>query len=232
MLDSQGNIANASHMSDSSLPSGYSIIANTSTQKFGIRKTRKQNTDTQFIDINRDFNDTDGFITEEAQYVRDVYVAEKPDMVIDLHQDLNSGSQNMKCGFCSLGTSLVYLQDMADIQTKLFSLIDKAGYDTDNYVNRTFVNKQQYTYAWGSKPIDETEYTGEADDGVWKNYASGASSNTLHADCAVRYSFTFETDEYCRKINGYSANNRIAMEYGYLFLSNFLKYIFNVLEMK
>lgn len=229
MLDGNGNVAQVGTSNNATqLPSGYSVIENTSEIKSGLRKTRSTNDETIYIDINRDFVDGTKFQTEEAQYIRDVFIEEKPDMVIDFHQDFNDGSSNKKCGFVSNGYSVVYDDEWQEIRRKSSVCIDKANYITDVFINKGFADRKQFSFVWGGK---ENIITGEST-GVWKNYASGGTGNTEHQDCASKFAFTFETDTYCILIDGTNtANNQIAKNYGYLYMTNFLKYIFDVFNM-
>lgn len=223
--------------------SSYTIVKNTDGNGYwyGIRRTLKNAENNYLVDINRDFTDEGAtvsnsttctrFLTTEAQYIRDIYIAEKPDMVIDFHQDLNSGQSDGKCGFINCGPSNVQaIRDkLLECRRKAFIQINKAGFKTDNKYR---VGTEQYSYTWGGIYPESQEDWATAHESNWHNYASGGSGNILHTDCAVRYSFTAETDVYCKKLNGTNTpNNKTAKQYGYEFMTNFLSYIFDVFDM-
>lgn len=242
LLDGSNN-QNYSNMGSSSTPSGFSIVENSDSYYYGIRKTRNVSSENSWTDINRDFDDSDGFTSEEAKYIRDVYIEEKPDMVIDFHQDLNSKpsidtsptSSNAKCGFINFGPSNVQeIRDkLIECRRKAFTQINKANYATDCYVNKYFANKTgQFSYTWGGIYPDSQSEWSTTHEHNWHNYASGGSGNSLHQDCAVRYSFTAETDVFCKMIGGSGRpNNAISNAYGYIYMTNFLSRIFDVFDM-
>ena len=122
----------------------------------------------------------------------------------------------------------ILINEWQQIRRKTSVCIDKANYLTDTRINRGFADRKQFSFVWGSK----TNTTTGTSDGVWKNYAMGGVGNVEHRDDAAKYAFTFETDIYCVMIDGTNTvNNLVAKQYGYTYMTNFLKYIFDVFDM-
>ncbi len=192
--------SNPTYPGGGELPSGYSVVDNKSGYNAGIRRNR------EMIDINRDFSDAEytsssdtlGFVTEEARYVRDVFLAESPDMGFDLHQ---SGSDTSP-GFCSFGVvspQVLPADEFAELKPQLYSIIDQGNRLCDAAIQSFYglPYGHQFSHVWNGT----TSHT-------LRNYMSGYSSsgvgNADHKDTAVKYSFCIETDRRCSELGGNS----------------------------
>lgn len=200
------------------LPSGYSVANNKSGYNAGIRRNR------EMIDINRDFSDaqytsggdTLGFVTEEARYVRDTFIAESPDMGFDLHQ---SGTDTSP-GFCSFGLvspQVLPADEFAVLKTQLYTVIDQGNRLCDAAIQSFYdlPYGHQFSHVWNGT----TSHT-------LRNYMSGYSSsgvgNADYKDKAVKYSFCIETDRRCSELGGNSWNGEQSKIFGSTYVNAIL----------
>ena len=146
------------------------------------------------ININRDYNDTTGFETEEAQYVRDVVISKDFRFALDMHQDPDDGktSGDPRCGFISMNLKRsTETQDEYDkLHDTFCRFISLAGANTDAKmcVENELDNQGQTNFIWDSS---------NASGNTFKNYAAGTVGNTQHTDKAIKLVATFETSTVC-----------------------------------
>lgn len=198
------------------IPEGYHIEQNTDSVSIGLRMNISH------ININRDFSDAGGFVTEEAQFIRDIFIEETPDLCIDFHQDWNDHSGNA-VGFVAPGKSSVKTQEeYEEIKRQVYKRIDKVGMKTDSFVNKHLnLTDKQLTYCWQLIPGNTATH-------YFSGYAQGTSGNTLHQDIAVDYSLILETDVYGYKIGGSDRWNSKVKLYTYELMKNFIQSIVSV----
>lgn len=217
---------NPTYPGGGTLPSGYSVANNNSGYNAGIRRNR------EMIDINRDFSDaqytsssdTLGFVTEEARYVRDVFLAENPDMGFDLHQ---SGSDTSP-GFCSFGVvspQVLPADEFAELKPQLYTVIDQGNRLCDAAIQDFYdlPYGHQLSHVWNGT----TTHT-------LRNYMSGYSSsgvgNADHKDKAVKYSFCIETDRRCSEIGGNSWHGEQSKIFGCTYVNSILCTVTDILN--
>lgn len=146
------------------------------------------------ININRDYNDSTGFQTEEAQYVRDVLISKQFRFALDMHQDPDDGdkSGDPRCGFVSMNPKRA--TETQDEFNKLHNMfcrfISLAGANTDAKmcVENGLENQGQTNFIW---------YGPGTTSNIFRNYASGTGGNTQHTDRAIKLVATFETSTVC-----------------------------------
>ena len=149
----------------------------------------------QDININRDYDDSEGFVTTEAQYVRDVFLAGNFDLALDFHQDPDDGktSGDNRCGFVSMHAKREFdTQDDYDALKKAFcEAVTAAGSRTDASMcieSSATDENVQTNFIWQSTS-NSAKY--------FRNYVAGEGGNTQHTDHYVKLSMTFETSTVC-----------------------------------
>jgi len=201
----------------------YVIEENNSTNKFngGIRQNKDG------IDINRDFSDVAytsggtslGFVTEEAQYLRSVYLSDVFDLSLDMHQHYNE--DDSICGYASPSQAVT-----GDMLTKMRMAINCAGFDTD-VAARLSSNKTAYyqtSYIWNG-----------TNNCTFNNYVAGYShdgiGNTSHADHPVQVPAVGESGARCSYYSGVNTSfNSVANAFGMTYFWNLLQKLVNLLE--
>lgn len=186
-IDENGNpVVDNTHYTGTTLDSPYTIVENDYSRNFGLRRNGKG------IDPNRDFDDTSGFKTEEAQYARDLFISVSPLIAIDLHQDWND-SAGGTCGFLSSTFKNGTSEDVVKSVYAMVTELAKVDIDVCEYYNLPY---KQISHIWASS---SNAYTA-------KNYYSGQSynggGNINHQASAAIISQTLESDTYCKLIGG------------------------------
>ena len=194
-------------------PEGYNLMLNSAQNQYngGVRFNSSG------YDCNRDFSDSDytfngkvyGFKTAEAQFVKNVFLSEKFDIVVDFHQ----AHMNNLCGFVSFANSTT-----AELGKEIYSIIAKVGAKTDRAMCAAYdkTNGTQTSYPW-SGTVSAT----------FRNYSGGFSydgrGNTEHTDKSAKYALCLETSTACTFYSDTTKPyTKAANDYGNTFTDNFL----------
>lgn len=161
---------------------------------YGFSQTVRTRNNRDDVNINRDYNDTSGFVTEEARYVRDVFISKQFTKCFDMHQDplVGKSSGDLRCGFISMNDRgpATTESEYNELYRRFCKAMIKAGSITDANIAYAFgLSKYaQTTFLW--KSSNEGEDT-------FKNYAAGLVGNTAHTDKAASLVAVFESSGAC-----------------------------------
>lgn len=182
------------------------------------------------IDINRDFSDTPytyyertyGFVSAEAQAIRDLYRANTFVFYLDVHQ-ADFSSDTPRCGFCSC---INEQPDRLNDYKKLWRAIDRAGAAATIWVksdNDTIKTNAQIAYGWGDvdNPPLGADTTASATTYIRGNThwnTSAQNPDPVFATCCV------ETNQRCNLISGSDTDfNKVAMTFGAVYVQSLIK---------
>ena len=196
----------------------YEIVENTDENGFyaGIR----QNADG--MDINRDFSDVEytnggktwGFVTEEAQYIKNVYLSDQYYASIDMHQHYNS--EITICGYAALSRKIAAGEERDALREKIANACMSADEAMCISTNKT--NYEQTSYIWtGTNNCTLNNYCA--------GYNSNGLGNTLNIDHAVDIPIVAECGAKCEHYGGIKSFNPIANAYGKTFFFELIRHL-------
>ncbi len=189
------------------------------------------------LDINRDYDDVNGFVTTEAQTVKSVYVANEYSLFLDLHNyaEGNKPYDGATAPYPQIGfISLTNLhQDRNAEYERLWRVCDGVGRKAEAWAKNAPGAKKtnaQLCYLWGNYDAPTYNNAASAAGYIRGNTDFNKETATQHP---VFCSATVETGRYCKIISGSStAFNRIAMSFSNVYVENMIKDLANaVLEM-
>lgn len=201
----------------------WTIIPLVNPTGYNARTRRNANN----VDINRDYNDSTGFATEEAAYVRDALIATQFVWALDMHQAPLAGNtaSDPRCGFISMNQKRTSesQDDYDNLYGRFCKTVTAAGSKTDaKYcVANGLEDKGQFSFIW--------DYPNNLD--MFRNYAAGTVGNTLHTDKAVELSAVFETSTVCAYLTGNTAkDNNGSVEYTNIYADEIIRALMQMMD--
>lgn len=179
-------------------------------------------------DINRDYNDTSKFATEEAQYVRDVFLSKNFAIAFDMHQaPFNESDYTIK----TLGFAAMNIKRTGDSEEDYQKVFKKYAHNIQGACANTD-KAMMLQYGW--KNIGQTaflwEYRNPTAD-TFTNYVAGRQGNTTHTDHHTLFNVVLETSTRCSYLSHLTTNyNRLTVQYTNVFMDEVIKAAIKTLE--